>query len=296
MKPPSGRLRRYGSRFRRSSGPPPVMHVVHRVVVTGPARMWSGSAPTIIRRCGRPSGLRCCGRWSAPRLLEACSCSCVVERRCNPIVRRPSRPPRRFVVVLVGSVLAAIVRIAPLRLAPLLPAVMVPGLTRSDSPRAAVLGFAAVALFLVAALYAAGTRPWRRWLSIALSIGALITFGTRVLYRDPFRELRCAPACMDNPWLRAHAPDLLRGSERVLAVLTLAWVVVAAASQLRRRAAPSAHAASTLVVLAVAAAWATRLLQQPRPAPGHSVDRWLTIGLLGAVAAATVLRARRCST
>jgi signal transduction histidine kinase len=195
-----------------------------------------------------------------------------------------------FVVVLVGSELAAIVRIAPLRLAPLLLAVMVPGLTRSDSPRVAVLGFAAVALFPVAALYAAGTRPWR-WLSIALSVGALVTFGTRVLYRDPFRELRCAPACMDNPWLRAHAPDLLRGSERVLAVLTLAWVVVDAASQLRRRAAPSAYAASTLVVLAVAAVWATRLLQQPRPAPGDSVDRWLTIGLLGAVAAATVLRA-----
>ena len=119
-----------------------------------------------------------------------------------------------FVVVLVGSVLAAIVRIAPLRLAPLVPAVMVPGLTRSDSPRVAVLGFAAVALFPVAALYAARTRPWR-WLSIALSVGALVTFGTRVLSHNPSAGLHCAPACMDNPWLRAHAPELLRGSEHV---------------------------------------------------------------------------------
>ena len=46
-----------------------------------------------------------------------------------------------------------------------------------------------------------------------------------------------------------------------------------------------------LVVLAVAAVWAARLLQQPRPVPGDSVDRWLVLGLLSSVAVGAVLRA-----
>ena len=149
---------------------------------------------------------------------------------------------------------------------------------------------AAVALLPIAAVYAAGTRP-SRWLSGAVVVAALVTFAARVFYRDPFHELRCAPACVQNPWLRVHAPDLLRGSERVLAVLTIVWAAAAAVKNHRRRAAGAAEAASTYAVLAVATVWAARLLLQPRPAPGDDVDRWLAVGLFVAIAAAAALRA-----
>jgi signal transduction histidine kinase len=113
----------------------------------------------------------------------------------------------------------------------------------------------------------------------------------RVIYRDPFHELRCEPACVQNPWLRVHAPDLLRGSERVLAVLIIVWAVAAAAKHIRLRATGAANTASTFVVLAIATVWAARLLQQPRAAPGDVADRWSAVGLLVAVAAAAALRA-----
>ena len=194
-----------------------------------------------------------------------------------------------LVAVVACSALAALAHRAPPRLAPLLLAVMMPGLTRSESPMVAVLGFAAIALLPIAALYAAGPPP-SRWMAGAIGAAALVTFGSRVFYRDPFRELRCEPACVQNPWLRAHVPELLRYSERVVAVITLGWAIATAAFHLRRRAASNAEAASTLVVLTVAAAWAARLLQQPRPTPGDSVDHWLALGLSGAVAASAVLR------
>ena len=194
-----------------------------------------------------------------------------------------------FVVVLVGVALAAAARMAPPRLAPLLLAAMVPGLTRSDSPLVAVVGFAAIVLLPIIVLYASDISP-SRWTAGALAVATLVTFGARVFYRDPFHELRCEPACVQNPWLQTRAPDLIRGGECVLAVLTLAWVVTAAV-RLRRRAPGGAFAASVLVLLAGAALWAARLLQQPRPAPDDSVDHWLAVGLLGAVAVSAALRA-----
>lgn len=195
-----------------------------------------------------------------------------------------------FAVVLAGNAVAAVGRVEPSRLAPLLLALMVLGLVRSDSPLVSVLGFAAAALLPTTAPAAAGSPTWR-WLSLALALAAVAAFVARVFYRDPFHELRCAPACVQNPWLRVHAPDLLRGSERALAVLTLIWASCAVVINVRRRAVRSAASASTFLAIAVAAVWAVRLLEQPRPVPGESVDRWLTIALFGAVVSAAALRA-----
>src|SRR4051794_14582309 len=196
-----------------------------------------------------------------------------------------------FAVVLTGSILALVVRIAPPRLAPLLLALMVPGLIRSDSPLVAVLAFAAVVLVPIATLYAAGawTSPWTTG---ALAVVSLVAFVARIFYRDPFHELRCAPACVPNPWLRANAPDLVRSSELALAAFTFLWAASAAAIHVRRGATAGARTASTSVVLAVAVLWAARLAQQPRPVPGDAVDRWLALGLIGSVAVAGALRAR----
>ena len=106
-----------------------------------------------------------------------------------------------------------------MRLMPLLLTLMAPGLLRAGSAHVVVAAVAAAALMPVAAV-----RPFRRsypWLAGALVCVALGTAVTPLIYRDPFRELRCAPACVQNPWLRVHAPDLLRSGERALAVVTL---------------------------------------------------------------------------
>jgi signal transduction histidine kinase len=167
---------------------------------------------------------------------------------------------------------------------------MVPGVTRSGSPLAAVFAFAAVVLLPIAAVYAAGRRSLR-WMTGALVMVSLVAFAARVFYRDPFHELRCAPACVQNPWLRANVPDFVRGSERALAVLTAVWLTGTAAVHLRRRATPDARSASSWAVLTVAAVWAFRLMQQPRPVPGESIDRWLGLGSISAVAVGAVLHA-----
>ena len=45
-------------------------------------------------------------------------------------------------------------------------------------------------------------------------------------FRDPFRELRCEPACVTNPVLVTHAPNAVRSAEVALAGAALLAVAV----------------------------------------------------------------------
>jgi signal transduction histidine kinase len=119
-----------------------------------------------------------------------------------------------------------------------------------------------------------------------VAVFAAATVLARIWYREPFRELRCAPACVFNPDLVAHAPHIVRGAEWALAVVVALWAVVALASVVGRRS-PDVHrhAAPPVLALAVLAlVWAGRLAQQPRPLPDDSDDRWLFTASLGAIA------------
>lgn len=193
-----------------------------------------------------------------------------------------------FALTAMASVTAAASRSAALRLMPLLAALMVAGMVRAGSAHVAVAAFAAAALVPVGAVWSA--EKTSRWLAVPLVCVGLGTALVRTIYRDPFRELRCTPACVQNPWLVVHSPDLVRTAERVLAVITLLWASATIVTLVRRRRALDASAVSVAVVAVVAGAWAVRLAQQPRPLPGDAVDRGMTLVLLGAVALAACLR------
>lgn len=186
-----------------------------------------------------------------------------------------------FTLTALASVTAAAAGAAALRLMPLLAAMMVIGMVRANSAQLVVAAFAAAALVPVAAVWSAGKTL--RWLAAPLVCISFATALVRLVYRDPFRELRCAPACVQNPWLRVHSADLVRNTERALAIVTLLWVTAMVVALVRRRHPLDAAALSGVVVIVVAGAWAVRLIQQPRPLPGDAVDRRLTLILLGAV-------------
>ena len=193
-----------------------------------------------------------------------------------------------FALTAMASVMAAASRSAALRLMPLLAALMVAGEVRAGSATVVVAAFAAAALVPVGAVWSAGKTS--RWLAAFVVSTGLVTALVRLLYRDPFRELRCAPACVQNPWLQVHDADLVGNAERALAAGTLLWATAAAVMLARHRRALDAAGLSVCVVIAVAASWAIRLAQQPRPIPDDAVDRGLTLALLGAVALAAGLR------
>ena len=192
-----------------------------------------------------------------------------------------------FTVTALASVTAAAAG-AALRLMPLLAALMANGMLRAGPAHVVVAAFAASALVPVAAVWSAGKTS--QWLAASLVCVGFGTAVVRLIYRDPFRELRCAPACVQNPWLRVHSSDLVRTADRALAVGTLLWATVAVVTLARRRRSLDAAAVSVIVVTAVAGAWAIRLAQQPRPLPDDAVDRGLTLTLFGAVALAAGLR------
>jgi signal transduction histidine kinase len=188
--------------------------------------------------------------------------------------------------VAATTIAAVVARTAPPRLAPVYLAVLLPGLMRSDRATLTVIAFAACALLPAAALYAVDPPRTRR-IGIALVGAAALTAVARVAFRDPFRELRCEPACVDNPWLIARAPGGVRFTEVLVACVALVWVAIGS-SRWRRRSVTASVATS--FVLAATAVWSARLLVQPRPAPGDTIDRAVLFGLVGAVAVAAGVR------
>lgn len=193
-------------------------------------------------------------------------------------------------LVLGADVAAFAARISPSRLAPLCLVLFAQGLVGSGSARVSVWVFAFGALLPLAVRYAIGPRFAPLLLDGALAIVAIATVFVRIRYRDPFRELRCVPACVLNPDLRAYAPHLVRGAERVLAVLVVIWVLAALRRLVRRGSPADSRDAAVFASLGAAVLmWAARLFQQPRPLPDDVTDRWLSAAELTAIGVAAAL-------
>jgi signal transduction histidine kinase len=191
-----------------------------------------------------------------------------------------------WATVAATTIAAVAARTSAPRLAPLCLAVLLPGLLRSDRATLTIIAFAACALLPAAGLYSIDPPRTRR-IGFALVGASALTAVARVAFRDPFRELRCEPACVQNPWLIERAPGVVRFMEVLVACVAMAWIVIDIARRTRR---PVTATLATSFVLAATAAWSARLLVQPRPAPGDAADRALLFGLVVAVAVAAVLR------
>ena len=174
-------------------------------------------------------------------------------------------------VVVTSVVAVAVSRTAPPMVGPVLLALLAPGLLHADTPRLAVLGFALAALLPVTVVAALGFRS-RSAVFRAVAFASVAAILARHLFRDPFRERRCLPACVTNPDLITRAPDVVRVSEIVLAVVSLAVVPIAARRVWTTRRS-GAVAVASLALCGLLAVWAVRLLQEPRPVPDDNTDR-----------------------
>jgi hypothetical protein len=87
---------------------------------------------------------------------------------------------------------------------------------------------------------------------VALAVTTFVATTARLLVRDPFRELRCAPYCGDNPLLLAARPQWVTVADRVLSAATLFWSAAALVLIARTRSAPWTRSAATLAVAAAA--------------------------------------------
>ena len=133
-----------------------------------------------------------------------------------------------------------------------------------------MLGFALAALLPVTVVAALGFRS-RSAVFRTIAFASVATILARHLFRDPFRERRCLPACVTNPDLITRAPNVVRVSEIVLAVVSLAVAPIAARRVWTTRRS-GAVAVASLALCALLAVWAVRLLQKPRPAPDDKTD------------------------
>ena len=173
--------------------------------------------------------------------------------------------------VVVTSVAAvAFSRTTPTMVGPVLLALFAPGLLHADTPRLTVLGFALATLVPVTVVAALGFRS-RSAVFRTIACASVAAILARHLFRDPFRERRCLPACLTNPDLITRAPDVVRVSEIVLAVVSLAVAPIAARRVWTTRRS-GAVAVASLALCALLAVWAVRLLQKPRPAPDDKTD------------------------
>jgi signal transduction histidine kinase len=87
---------------------------------------------------------------------------------------------------------------------------------------------------------------------VALAVATIVALTVRLLFRDPFRELRCAPYCGDNPLLLAARPQWVTTADRVLAAVTVCWSVAAAVLIVRTRPSTWVRTTSALAVAAAA--------------------------------------------
>jgi hypothetical protein len=187
--------------------------------------------------------------------------------------------------VVVTSVAAVgVSRTAPPMVGPVLLALLAPGLLHADTPRLAVLGFALAASVPVTVVAALGFRP-RSAVFRAVTFASVAAILARQLFRDPFRERRCLPACVTNPDLITRAPDVVRVSEIVLAVISLAVVPMTARRVWTTRRS-SAVAVASLALCGLLAVWAVHLLQEPRPQPDDNTDRIVFVVEVAAVVSA----------
>ena len=202
---------------------------------------------------------------------------------------------RQVVVVTLGLVaLAATTRFAeraaPSGLAVVLLTLLVPGLLRADDPQVTVLGFAAGALVPVAVLVGGRTFGVPKLIGAVVAATALFAVVARALYRYPFRELRCEPACVVNEYLVTRSPGLVLTAEWLAAAALLVWCAAAAARVVRRAAEPLGRSVDALLV-AAAGAWAVALLRQPRPLPDDRGDAAWFLAPVTMIAAAAALHA-----
>jgi signal transduction histidine kinase len=192
-------------------------------------------------------------------------------------------------VVACCALAGPLLRLPAVRVAPALFCLLANGLLGAASIRTAIVGFGLAALLPAAALWALPASV-PRWTVGLVGVAALAAGATRVLLRDPFRELRCDPACARNPLALTYAPAVLEWSERLVAMAALLACVLAVLRLARSRT-PARGAFASLLVVVALAAWTGRMLADPRPAPDDGADRAVVILVAGALAAAGLVRA-----
>jgi hypothetical protein len=210
-------------------------------------------------------------------------CSVLVAEHLATIHNGASRTVIAWATAVVATSVAAaaVSRTAPPMLGPVLLALLTTGLLHADTPRLAMLGFAFAASLPITVVAALGARP-RSAVFRAVAFASVAAILARHLFRDPFRERRCLPACVTNPDLITRAPDVVRLSEIVLAVVSLTVVPITAQRVWTTRRS-GAVAVASLALCGLLTVWALRLLRQPRPVPDDNTDRVVFVVEVAAV-------------
>ena len=154
---------------------------------------------------------------------------------------------------------------------------------------AQMLALAGAGLFLPAvAIVGRGLLSWHRGSVLAvMSVAGFGLLTVDLLFRNPFAELKCWPACVTNPFLVRRSADLVQLAQRAAAAVGAVYVLVALGLALTRPQ-RTIQRVGVLLLAAAVAAWTLGLVMRTRLEPRSVVVQSRTVLTLVAIGAAAV--------
>jgi signal transduction histidine kinase len=168
--------------------------------------------------------------------------------------------------------------------------VLAPAAAAAVSPPGArvVLWSAGVAVVAFAVWWLRAASGMPRWpvSCTALAVGAVVVVD--LLFRDPYRELRCHPLCASNPWVIEHRVELVVAATWVLTGVTL-LALARAAFALAAHSPPWWRTVLSVLIAFVAILGLLDHVRRADRDPGSDAALRWTAAELSAIAAATVI-------